>query len=177
MQNINNSFSEFANQPIDGVNTDTEANASIPSAQEDAIIKQALKILEKRLVKHDTCVSSPEAAKWYLILKLAMEEREIFGVLWLDVSNRVIACEDMFFGTLTQTSVYPREVVKSALKHNACAAIIYHNHPSGNTTPSEADKTITDIVQRALRLIEVRLHDHIIVGGSDAIGFAEQGLL
>ena len=144
---------------------------------DDLIIEQALDILSRRIAVPHAVVSSPIAVKKYLILKLAQEEREVFGVLWLNVSNGVIACNDLFFGTLTHASVYPREVVKSALKHNAAAAIYYHNHPSGNTTPSEADKHLTESLKIAMDLVDVRSLDHIIVAGTRTLSFAEEGLM
>ncbi|AIY44220.1 DNA repair protein RadC (plasmid) [Collimonas arenae] len=144
---------------------------------EDTIIQQALKLLESRLRTAVVKISSPEVVTQYLTHKLALEEREIFGVIWLDVNLGVVACEEMFFGTLTQAAVYPREVVKSALKHNAASAIIFHNHPSGSLEASRADKDLTAKLKQTLELIDVRLLDHFIVAGTKTMSFAQSGQL
>jgi DNA repair protein RadC len=115
--------------------------------------------------------------KSFLTLKLAQEEREVFSVLWLDARNRLIAYEAMFFGTLTHTSVHPREVVRAALRHNAASAIIVHNHPSGEPDQSAADRTLTEALKNALALVDVRILDHIIVAGTNSLSFAERGLI
>jgi len=144
---------------------------------DDLIIEQALDILSRRIAVPHAVVSSPLAVKKYLTVKLAQAEREVFGVLWLNVLNGVIACDDLFFGTLVHACVHPREVVKSALKHNAAAAIYFHNHPSGSTAPSEADKRLTESLKIALDLVDVRSLDHIIVAGTQTLSFAEEGLM
>ena len=141
------------------------------------IVAQALEILSRTLRKPGAILSSPSAVKDYLTMRLAQEEREVFGVLWLNVSNAVIEVEDLFFGTLTSTPVYPREVIKAALSHNAAAMICFHNHPSGRAEPSDADKRLTSTLQNALQLVDVRLLDHIIVGGLSTYSFAENGLI
>ena len=102
---------------------------------------------------------------------------EVFVALFLDAQNRVIGIEELFRGTLTQTSVYPREVVKRALHHNAAALIFAHNHPSGVAEPSRADEALTQALKQALALIDVRVLDHFIVAGSGVLSFAERGLL
>jgi DNA repair protein RadC len=102
---------------------------------------------------------------------------ECFYCVFLDAQNRVIAAEELFRGTLTQTSVYPREIVKAALAHNAAAVIFAHNHPSGVAQPSQADELLTRNLREALALIEVKVLDHFIIAGSQAISFAERGLL
>ncbi|MGS0741448.1 RadC family protein [Glaciimonas sp. GG7] len=144
---------------------------------DDAIIAKALQILSRRTLQPETSASSPEAVRQYLTLKLGQQEREIFGVMWLNVANRVIAYEEVFFGTLTHASVYPREVVKSALKHNAASAICFHNHPSGSPKPSRADEQLTQVLKDTLALVDVRLLDHIIVAGSQTMSFAERALI
>jgi len=144
---------------------------------DEKIVSQALNILSQALRQPGAVISSPEAVKQFLTLKLAQEQREIFGVLWLNVQNAVIATDDMFFGTLTSAAVYPREVVKTALQCNAAAMICYHNHPSGRAEPSEADRRITATLEAALALVDVRLLDHIIVGGMKTYSFAESGLI
>ena len=122
-------------------------------------------------------LSSPESVKNFLRLTLAGQEHEVFAVLLLDAQHRVLACEELFRGTLTQTSVYPREVVKCVLAHNAAAVIFAHNHPSGVAEPSHADETLTRALRSALALVDVRVLDHFIVTGSAAMSFAERGLL
>lgn len=141
------------------------------------IVEQALEILARSLRKPGAVMSSPQAVTSYLTLRLARQEREIFGVLWLNVKNAVVATEDLFFGTLTHTSVYPREVLRAALKHNAASVVCFHNHPSGNALPSEADKILTQALKTALAMVEVRMLDHIIVGGTSTYSFAENGLI
>lgn len=113
----------------------------------------------------------------YLRIMLAQREHEVFMVLFLDAQNRVIAPEEMFRGTLTQTSVYPREVVKRALSLNAAAVILAHNHPSGVAEPSRADEFLTQSLRSALALVDIRVLDHIVIAGSNATSFAERGLL
>ncbi|MDE1225530.1 DNA repair protein RadC [Vibrio aestuarianus] len=119
---------------------------------------------------------NPEATKTYLSCKLKHHEREVFAVMFLDNQHRLIAFEELFFGTIDSASVYPREVLKAALKVNAAALIFAHNHPSGDATPSQADKQITQRLKEALALVDIRVLDHIVVGDS-AISFAERGLL
>ncbi len=144
---------------------------------DEKIIAKAMKILARNLRQPGHTLSSPDTVKKYLTLSLAREEREIFGVLWLDVKNRVIKIEHLFFGSIASASVYPREVIKSALKHNASAALCFHCHPSGNPDPSDADKIITIHLKKALDNVEVRLFDHIIIGGMESYSFAENGLI
>jgi len=108
---------------------------------------------------------------------LAQTAHEIFAVLFLDAQHRLIACDEMFRGTLTQTAVYPREVVKQALRHNCAAVILAHNHPSGVAEPSRADEALTRALQSALALVDVRVLDHIVVGAASSTSFAERGLL
>lgn len=146
-------------------------------ATEDATINLALTILEQRLRIATDSVASPQTAKDYLTLKLAAREREVFGVLWLDVRNRVIAFEELFYGTLTCSAVYPREVVKSGLHHNAGACIAFHNHPSGFPEPSVSDKQMTSMLKKALAMVDIQLVDHLIVAGMKTLSFAESGLL
>jgi DNA repair protein RadC len=122
-------------------------------------------------------LESPAAVRDYLRLTLARLGHEVFVVLFLDARHRVISCDEMFRGTLTQTSVYPREVVKQALGHNCAAVILAHNHPSGVAEPSRADEALTRALQAALALVDVRVLDHIIVAGSGSLSFAERGLL
>lgn len=143
----------------------------------DATIAKALAILERRLRQPGEAMSSPSAVRNFLRLHLAELEHEAFAVLLLDAQNRLLHFEEVFRGTLTQTAVYPREVVKLALAHNASAVILAHNHPSGVATPSRADEALTANLQQALALIDVRVLDHIIVAGAWPLSFAERGLL
>lgn len=144
---------------------------------EDALVRRALRILEGRLRQSHDTLSTPGAVRDYLRLRLADREHELFLVLFLDAQNRLIACEELFRGTLTQTSVYPREVVKVALRYNAGAVIFAHNHPSGVAEPSRADEMLTSALKQALDLVDVKTIDHFVVAGTVAISFAERGLL
>src|SRR6266516_7164974 len=125
-------------------------------------IKRALKILDARMRKSDA-LSSPSAMRDYLRILLHDREHEVFVVVFLDAQNRVIAAEELFRGTLTQTSVYPREVVKAALAHNSAAVILAHNHPSGVAEPSVQDQALTRTLCEALALVDVKVLDHFIV--------------
>lgn len=144
---------------------------------DDAIIKQALTILEGRLRAPGIQLTSPSASRDFLTLKLAELPHEVFVCLWLDGQNRLIEYSELFRGTLTQTSIYPREVVKEALRHNAGAVIFAHNHPSGLPEPSRADEALTMTLKQAIGLIDVKVLDHIIIGGMSKVSFAERGLL
>lgn len=145
----------------------------------DTIIKQALGIMEARLRYPAKCqsLSAPQVVKDFLALRMAHLEHEVFDVLFVDARNRLIEAERMFTGTLTQTSVYPREVVKAALRHNAAACILAHNHPSGTPDASQADRHLTRALKEALALVDVQVLDHIIIAGRDSFSFAERGLL
>lgn len=147
------------------------------TARECATIDRGLQILESTLRQPGQLMADPQAVKNYLCLQIGCETREVFSVLFLDVQNRLIAFEKMFNGTLTQTSVYPRDVTMACLKHGAAAAVIAHNHPSGSTQPSRADEALTYTLKTSLALVDVRLLDHIIVAGSQALSMAETGLL
>lgn len=145
-------------------------------AQLQAVLELAKRSLKEELQSGVT-LSSPEAVKQYLQLVLGSRAYESFVVLFLDVKNRLIVTEELFRGTLTHTSVYPREVVKAALRHNAASIILAHNHPSGTPEPSSADKTLTQVLKQALALVDVRVLDHFIVAGRHVSSFAEQALL
>ena len=121
--------------------------------------------------------ASPDAVRNYLVHRIGGLEHEVFYALFLDAQNRLIEAVEMFRGTLTQTSVYPREVIKRALVENAAAVIFAHNHPSGVTEPSRADEVLTRQLKDALALVDVRVLDHFIVGGRGVLSFAERGLL
>src|SRR5262249_2874085 len=146
------------------------------SAQLQAALELSRRALREELRSRDV-LSSPRAVRDYLRLAFAGRPHEVFVVLLLDAQHRVIACEELFRGTLTQTSVYPREVVKCALRHNAAAVIFAHNHPSGVAEPSQADEILTRALKSALALVDVQVLDHFIVAGSNIASFAERGLL
>ncbi|MGH8729402.1 MAG: RadC family protein [Burkholderiales bacterium] len=145
-------------------------------AQLQAAVELARRALNEKMRAQDV-LASPKAVRDYLRLALSHREHEVFFGIFLDAQNRVIACEDLFRGTLTETSVYPREVVKRALYHNAAAMIFAHNHPSGEANPSVADETLTQALKQALALVEVKVLDHFVIGGESATSFAERGLL
>jgi DNA repair protein RadC len=145
-------------------------------AQLKAGIELARRMLIEE-VRHGDVLTSPEAVRDYLRLSLAALPHETFVVLFLDSQHRLIAADELFRGTLAQTSVYPREVVKAALAHNAAAAIFAHNHPSGVAEPSRADELLTQALKQALALVDIRTLDHFVVAGHRVVSFAERGLL
>lgn len=147
------------------------------SQSDDWIIQQAIVLLEKRVFKAGPLLDQPQAAKDYLRLKLVAEPNEVFAIVFMNTKHRVLAYEPMFKGTLDATAVYPRVVVQRALELNAGAVIFSHQHPSGCTEPSSADRVLTDRLKAALALIDVRVLDHIIVGQGTPYSFAESGLL
>lgn len=126
---------------------------------------------------HGDALSSPGAVRSYLLVRYAGQEHESFLCIFLDAQNRVLVSEELFRGTLTQTSVYPREVVKTALRHNAAGVIFAHNHPSGVAEPSQADRWLTDQLKQALSLVDVKVLDHFLVAGNVAMSMAERGLV
>jgi len=144
-------------------------------ASEDEILETALSIINARFSK-GRAITDPKQTHEFLKLELAHEEHELFAVLWLDQRHRIIAFEALFRGTIDGASVYPREVVKTALKHNAAACILCHNHPSGLAYPSTADRQITEKVKNALDLVGVRTLDHVLVA-EDTYSFAEHGMM
>lgn len=145
-------------------------------AQFAAAIELARRSLQEKL-KENAALTSPGAVRDYLRLRLASRKEEAFVCIWLDAQHKAIGFEVPFTGTLTQTSVYPREIVKAALRFNAAAVIFAHNHPSGVAQPSQADELLTRNLKEALALVEVKVLDHFIVAGNQAISFAERGLL
>jgi DNA repair protein RadC len=145
--------------------------------REDATIRRALSILSNRMRAPGTLLTSPATARDYVRLYAGELEHEVFLVLFLDPQHRLIAREELFRGTLTQTSVHPREVVKATLHYNAAAVLLAHNHPSGCIDPSEADKRITNALSQALALIDARVLDHIIVTANQSYSFADHGLI
>ncbi len=139
-------------------------------------LELARRAMAQRLQER-TVFDSPDAVKHYLQLHLSARRQEVFAVLFLDVQNRLLAMEEMFQGTLTQTSVYPREVVLRALHHQASAVVLSHNHPSGTVQPSRADELLTQTLKTTLALIDVRVLDHVIVAPGEALSMAERGLM
>ena len=144
---------------------------------DDSAIARAITILETRMRLPGDVFTSPTDVKNYLRLTIGHLPHEVFGVLFLDAQNRLIAWEQMFRGTLTQTSVYPREVVLRALYHHSASVVLAHNHPSGSVQPSRADEALTQTLKSALALVDVRVLDHVIVAPGHALSMAEQGLL
>ena len=145
-------------------------------ASADEVLSQAWGVLADR-VKPGVTMSSPQAVKDYLRLEIGLLEHEVFSVVFLDAQYRVIELKQMFRGTVTQTSVYPREVVKEALQLNAAAVILAHNHPSGVPEPSRADEMLTQTLKSALLLVDVRVLDHLVVTSNAVVSFAERGLI
>jgi len=141
-----------------------------------AIMELARRSLAEQLSARPV-FDAPGKVKDYLRLQLGSRAHEVFAVLFLDAQNRLLRLEEMFRGTLTQTSVYPREVVKRALDLHAAAVILAHNHPSGLAEPSRADEYLTQTLKTALALVDIRVLDHLVVGQSDVVSFAERGLL
>ncbi len=144
--------------------------------QFQAVLELSRRALEEK-IKQTDALNSPQAVRDYLRLTLSRLPHEVFVAVFLTAQNRVIAVDELFRGTLTQTSVYPREIVKRALAHNAAAVILAHNHPSGEANPSAADRSLTKALADALALIDVRVLDHFIVAPGAAMSFAEQGIL
>ena len=145
-------------------------------AEVAAVLEMARRALAQQL--HATPVfDAPKAVKEYVALHLGQLPHEVFAVLFLDAQHRLLKLEPLFHGTLTQTSVYPREVVKRALQLNAGAVVLAHNHPSGAAEPSRADELLTQTLKSALQLVDVRVLDHLVVGRGQVVSFAERGLL
>jgi DNA repair protein RadC len=145
-----------------------------------AQLKASVEITRRMLaeeIRHGNVLTSPEAVRDYLRLSIAGLPHETFVVLFLDSQHRLLAADELFRGTLAQTSVYPREIVKAALAHNAAAVIFAHNHPSGVAEPSRADELLTQALKQALALVDIRTLDHFVVAGRQVVSFAERGLL
>ena len=145
-------------------------------ATAEQILEAARHVIDQKM-QRGASFSSPAAVKQYLQAKLAGLECEVFTVLFLDTRHRLIEYAEMFRGTIDGASVYPREVVKQALRLNAAAVIVSHNHPSGNPEPSTADRALTQRLKDALALVDVRILDHIIIAGMSTVSFAERGLI
>lgn len=154
---------------------------SVIELDDDQLIAHACHVLEQRL-KYRTdrtggCLESPDAVRKLLMLRFSEREHEVFAVLFLDNRHRLIEIEEMFRGTIDGASVHPREVVRSALQHNAAAVILAHNHPSGIPEPSRADVQITRRLVDALALVDIRVLDHLVIGDTEAVSMAERGQL
>ena len=153
-----------------------DAAGSYRPATADEVLRQARAVLARR-VRRGVIFDSPALVKDYLRVHLAPLGHEVFMVIFVDAQHKLIACEQLFRGTLTQTSVYPREVVKRALTLNASAVLLAHNHPSGSVEPSRADEFLTQTLSAALKLVDVRVLDHLIVAGDAITSLAERGLI
>lgn len=143
-------------------------------AQLQAVLELAKRAISEEL-QTQSSLSSPESVKQFLKLAIGSKQYESFNVLFLDVKNRLIKSEELFKGTLSHASVYPREIIKAALAHNAASVMLAHNHPSGSTEPSQADLTLTRTLKTALDLVDIRLLDHFIVANSQVYSMAEHG--
>jgi DNA repair protein RadC len=157
-------------------NEHTETEKLPENISEEDVLYWAEKIVTKRFTRSNY-LTSPDATREFLQIILAKEHRELFIVIFLDNQNGVLGYEILFQGTIDGAAIYPREIVKAVLENNSASVILAHNHPSGTATPSEADKRITSRVVNALETIDVRVLDHLVVGGIDVISFAERGLL
>ena len=156
--------------------TDVNAESGFRPATIEEIMTGARQALALR-VRRGTDLSSPQRARDYLMTRLAEREHEVSTVIYLDNRHRLIACQELFRGTIDGASVHPREVVKEALRHNAAALILAHNHPSFVAEPSQADKLVTRRLREALQLVDIRVLDHLIVAGGETLSFCERGLL
>ncbi len=155
----------------------TTAASSIASRYDDWIIKHAIALLEHRVFRRGSALEDPTAVRQFLRLRLAGEPHEVFAALFLDAKHRVLAVEHLFHGTIDGATVYPRVVLKRAIEHNAAAVIFCHNHPSGVTDPSAADRALTQRLKEALAYADIRVLDHFIVGQGEPYSLAEAGLL
>jgi DNA repair protein RadC len=156
--------------------TDGNAESGFRLATIEEIMAGARQALALRF-RRGTDLSSPQRARDYLMTRLAQREHEVFTIIYLDNRHRLIACQELFRGTIDGASVHPREVVKEALRHNAAALILAHNHPSSVAEPSQADELVTRRLREALQLVDIRVLDHLIVAGGETLSFAERGLL
>jgi len=159
-----------------GALCDTPGIGPAKSAQLKAALELGRRYLEATL-RRDVVLASPEQTRLFLKARLRSYQHEVFACLFLDNRHRVICFEELFGGTIDGASVYPREVVKRALHHNAAAVIFAHNHPSGVAEPSPADRAITQRLREALGLMDVRVLDHLVIGDNEVVSFAERGLL
>jgi DNA repair protein RadC len=177
-----------ADHPQAGQVNDLESpyfgTAAVDAATNDALLEHKLGVARELLLRGlqaqmstQPVMQSPQALRDWLRLHCAGLQHEVFIVLFLDAQHRLISAAEMFRGTLSQTSVYPREVVKSALQRNAASVVLAHNHPSGSAEPSRADEYLTQTLKTALALVDVRILDHFVLAGDQATSFAERGLI
>lgn len=143
----------------------------------DEVIAAAIRFVEEKAIYTSATLQSARETKDLLRLRIGDKEREIFCVLYLNSQHQLIEVEELFMGTIDGAAVYPREIAKAALAHNAAAVILGHNHPSGITEPSAADRRITERIVSSLGLLDIRVLDHVIVSTSESFSFAEEGLL
>ncbi len=171
LRDTSGSLSQLLHTPAPVTYVQPQASSKLMAAKE--LVRRSL----AEAMRQRDVLSSPQAVRDYLRVTLAGYQREVFMALFLDTRHRVITSEELFRGTLDQTSVYPREVVKRTLEHNAAAVIFAHNHPSGVAEPSRADEMLTKTLRDALAILEVRVLDHFVVAGNDVVSFAERGLI
>lgn len=171
LEGAGGSLSKLLNESMPTVDVQPRVRTKLQVAKE-LVRRSLIEAMRQRDV-----LSSPASVRDFLRMTLAGRDYEVFMVLFLDAQHRVISPEEMFRGTLTQTSVYPREVVKRSLVNNAAAVIFAHNHPSGVAEPSHADELLTRSLKEALALVDVRVLDHFVVAGNSVMSFAERGLL
>lgn len=164
------------NNSYRNISTTMEKGVMPENVSEEDVLYWAEKIVTKRFSRSNY-LTSPDATRSFLQILLASENRELFIVIFLDNQNGVLTHEILFQGTIDAAAVYPRDIVKAVLVNNAAAVILSHNHPSGMPEPSFADQKITDRVVKALETIDVRVLDHLVIGGTDIVSFAERGLL
>lgn len=168
---------EIKTESAPDYNAGNTGNGNDLGSAENRAITKALRILETR-VSGKTRVSSFNDVSDYLIVRAGAREdqfREVFGCIFLDSQHKIICTEDLFSGSLSQAAVYPKEVARAALRNNAGAVILFHNHPSGEVNPSKADENLTQSLKKALELIDVRVLDHVITAGGKAYSFASNG--
>lgn len=169
-------MSQLSSSSFDATLMVRDAQGRYLPATADQILEAARKVVEQKMLR-GVPFTSPAEVKEYLIARLAGLEHEVFAVIYLDAQHRVLDYVEMFRGTVSQTAVYPREIVKAALVRNSSALVLAHNHPSGNAEPSRMDQLLTQTLTSALALVGVRVIDHLIVSGSTVLSFAERGLL
>ena len=161
---------------LDDLKTVKGLGGTAKRAELSAVLELARRAMAERLKEREV-FESPDAVGLYLQMQMGARPHEVFAVMFLDVQHRLIAFEELFRGTLTHTSVYPREVVMRALQHHASAVVLAHNHPSGGIEPSRADEMLTQTLKAALSLVDVRVLDHVIVGNGKTLSMASKGLI
>ena len=161
---------------LDDLKTVKGLGGTAKRAELSAVLELARRAMAERLKEREV-FESPDAVGLYLQMQMGARPHEVFAVMFLDVQHRLIAFEELFRGTLTHTSVYPREVVMRALQHHASAVVLAHNHPSGGVEPSRADELLTQTLKAALSLVDVRVLDHVIVGNGKTLSMASKGLI